>query len=147
MKIVKYIILMLILLIKMPNINALQIENILFTSNNDIGTKVVNLNNKNNKNDEKIHHINKIVKIWIENDWIVNATAEIKDNKEEIKVSIYNLLGKELHKIYEGQPKEKDEDGNYKFTSQTPINLPNNVYILVIQGINYKIADKFIVSK
>ena len=108
-----------------------------------IGTKLVN----SNTNDDKKHQTNKIVRIWLGSDGLINATAEIKDDKEEVKIFIYNLLGKEISKIYDGLPNEKDEDGNYKFTSQSPLNLPNNIYILVIRGTSYKIADKFIISK
>lgn len=57
------------------------------------------------------------------------------------------MLGKEMRKIFEGIPNEKNEEGYYIFTSDTPVNLPKNIYILVIQGLTFKIADKFVVTK
>lgn len=122
------------------NVNVLQG----FSSINLI-TNEKNVNTTNN--DDKIHTTNKIIKIWIENDGLLNTTAEIKDNKEEVKISVFNMLGKEVFRVYQGFPLKKDDEGNYKFTSSTPVNLFNNVYILVIESRSYKIADKFIISR
>jgi hypothetical protein len=57
------------------------------------------------------------------------------------------MLGKEVRVVYQGLAKDKNDDGYYIFTSQNPINLPKNVYILVIQGETFKIADRFIIAK
>ena len=146
----KYMLLLVILFFISIKINVLAIENLSYASTNNYLVAISKSNSTKltaNKNDEKIHQTNKIVKIWIGSDGILNATAEIHDNKEEVKIFIYNLLGKELNKIYDGLPTEKDNEGYYKFTSSTPINLPFNIYILVMQGTSYKIADKFIISK
>ncbi|MCL2039597.1 MAG: hypothetical protein FWG85_04110 [Bacteroidetes bacterium] len=139
----KTILFILLILQNPTNINTLQTNHNLLFNNLVNNTKVMN----SNKNENKKHLTNKIIKIWIESDGILNATAEIKDSKEELKISVYNMLGKEVFKVYQGMPLKKDEDGNYKFVSSSPINLFNNVYILVIEGTSYKIADKFIISR
>jgi hypothetical protein len=119
------------------------------------GTKVVNNNSKKNgvtnlnaENQFKSELTkNSIKKIWEGNDGFLNVVAELSDAQSEVKITIYNMLGKEVKKVYSGLPEEKDEDGYYIFTSQAPLNLPKNIYILVIQGNTFKVADKFIIAK
>jgi hypothetical protein len=118
------------------------------------GTKVVSNNHKKRegqvvnaqpKNNEQPK--NSIKKIFEENDGTLNVVVELVDDKSEVKISVFNMLGKEVKKIYQGLPSEKNDDGYYVFDSQTPLNLPKNVYILVVQGNTFKIADRFIIAR
>ena len=90
---------------------------------------------------------NKIVKIWENNSGVLNITAKLNDNKKNIKVIVYNMLGKEVSILFNGVPVNKNSDGDYYFVSDTSLELPRGVYILVIQGIDFRIAEKFILTK
>jgi len=123
------------------------------------GIKVVSNNNnkkreaqgeieiENQKLSKPTQPKNKIKEIREESDGILNVVAEIEDDKAEIKILIFNMLGKEVRKIFQGIPTEKNEDGYYIFTTEKPLNLPKNAYILVIQGNTFRIADRFIVAR
>ncbi|MDR0926520.1 MAG: hypothetical protein LBO69_01975 [Ignavibacteria bacterium] len=90
---------------------------------------------------------NSIKKIWEGTDGLLNVEADIADDKDEVKIVVYNMLGKEVRKVFQGIPAEKNAEGHYLFNSQTNINLPKNVYILVIQGTTFKIADRFVIAR
>jgi len=114
------------------------------------GIKVVNDNSK--KQDEQVPNPdsltkNSIKKIYENNDGLLNVIVELADEKSEVKLYVCNLLGKEVAKIYQGLPTNKNNDGYFVFTSQTHLNLPKSVYIVVLQGNTFKIAEKFIVTK
>ncbi|MPN21696.1 hypothetical protein SDC9_169076 [bioreactor metagenome] len=113
------------------------------------GTKIVNSNTKKQEvvSNADTQTKNAIKKIWEGNDGLLNVMVELADDKYEVKINVYNLLGKEVKKIYQGLPPNKNNEGYYVFTSQTQLNLPKNVYILVIQGSGFRIADRFIVAK
>ena len=148
------------------NINHLFFQNIntnsspipIITNNHPVitkeisaGTKFANVftnsNNNTKKREEPAKKKNKIVEIIEDNNGILNIVAEIEDAKSEIKITIFNMLGKEVRKVFQGIPTEKNDDRQYVFTSKNPLNLPKNVYILVIQGDTFRIAEKFIAIK
>ena len=117
--------------------------------NND-GIKVVSNNQK--KREGEVANVetqpkNSIKKIFEESDGTLNVIVELLDNKSEVRISVFNMLGKEVRKIYKGLPHKKNDDGHYVFASEAPLNLPKNVYILVVQGNAFKIADRFILAR
>ncbi len=91
--------------------------------------------------------VNKIIKIWENNSGILNVIANLEDGKKSIKINVYNMLGKEVKKIFSGIPVNKNSNGEYYFSSETALELPRGVYILVIQGAEFRIAEKFILTK
>ena len=106
-----------------------------------------NQQNKTNITKLDTTNKNKIVKIWENNSGVLNITAKLNDNKKNIKVIVYNMLGKEVSILFNGVPVNKNSDGDYYFVSDTSLELPRGVYILVIQGIDFRIAEKFILTK
>jgi hypothetical protein len=112
------------------------------------GTKVVS-NNDNKKQETNPDSIkkNSIKKIWESSDGFLNVAVELADEKSEIKLTVLNLLGKEIAKIYQGQPETKNDEGHFVFTSKTQLNLPKSIYVLILQGNTFKVADKFIITK
>jgi hypothetical protein len=119
---------------------------------NPNGIKVVsnNANSNTKKREGQVANPqpkNSIKEIREENDGVLSVVAEIADDKTEINIAVFNMLGKEVRKIFQGIPTEKNDEGHYVFTSEKPLNLPKNVYILVIQGNTFKIADRFITVK
>jgi hypothetical protein len=89
---------------------------------------------------------NAIKTVWIGGDNYLNVEAELVE-KCEVKISIYNMLGKEILKVYQGTPDEKNEKGYYTFKSQQQIALSKNVYVVVMQSNTFRIAEKIIVAQ
>jgi hypothetical protein len=89
---------------------------------------------------------NKIRKMWVGNDGVLNLDVELLDACSEIKITIFNMFGKAVHKVYKGLPKNENKDGFYSFQSSTPIKLPKSVYIVVVQGNTFKLAEKLVIS-
>jgi len=59
-----------------------------------------------------------------------------------LKLSLYNLLGKEVKTIYEGLPRDNDYEYNASIAD-----LPNGVYICILSSNNYKDAKKLVISR
>lgn len=84
---------------------------------------------------------NSITNLYINND-ILFVDVRIKDKNSKIRLSIYNMLAKEVLLISDDiQPSEY-------FTYQKNINeLPNGAYICVLVGNNFRDAEKFLISR
>ena len=124
-----------------------ELRQIIANSNPD-GMKIVSNNSK--KREVQVAETqpkNSIKNIFEGDDGILNISLELIDEKTEVKISVFNMLGKEVRKIYQGLPLEKDDEGYFIFASKAPLNLPKNVYILVVQGNTFRIADRFVVTK
>ncbi len=85
---------------------------------------------------------NRIAKVWRGMQEQYHIKVDVKDNEPYIRLSVYNMLGKEVLLIYSDKPKPKDVE--YTFSGSE---LPNGVYICVLQGKNFRDAEKFIVSR
>lgn len=84
---------------------------------------------------------NSILKIWSKSEQFY-VKISLADYQSDIALTAYNMLGKEVLKIHQGTPKPKEY--LYEFSST---DLPNGVYICVLQGRNFRDAEKFIVSR
>ncbi len=72
----------------------------------------------------------------------LTLTVELADDQQVLTVSAYNLLGKKVLDIYHG--------GEKAGTREYPLNtnsIPSGIYICVVQGDNFRLAEKFFVSK
>lgn len=70
------------------------------------------------------------------------ATVVLSSNQSKIDVGIYNMLGKRMADVYSGAATR----GSHEFT--TPISqLPDGVYICIVQGSNFRRASKFYLSR
>ena len=67
--------------------------------------------------------------------------VNLKDKDSEIRLSVFNILGKEVFEIHNGKPINGNE---YEFLSS---NLPNGIYLCILTGRNFRDAAKFIVSR
>jgi hypothetical protein len=68
---------------------------------------------------------------------------ELVDYEKPIKIQVYNLLGKKVLDVYDGMP-YKDKDSSYVIYEDK---LQNGVYMCVVQGNNFRLLEKFIVSR
>ncbi len=69
--------------------------------------------------------------------------VELEDYDQRITVSVFNLLGKKVLDVFDGYP-NKDPDIPYEIIKSS---LPKGVYLLIVLGKNFKLRDKFIVSR
>ncbi|MGE5479726.1 MAG: T9SS type A sorting domain-containing protein [Chloroflexota bacterium] len=67
---------------------------------------------------------------------------ELTDWNSDIKLNIYNMLGKEVYQVHNGPPKGRGYQ--YRIPSGA---IQNGVYICVLQGKNFRDAEKFIISR
>ncbi len=85
--------------------------------------------------------LGRIESIWFKgNQYYVKLNLANYD--EEIKLSVYNMLGKEVLLIH--QNKALPRDSEYTFDGSL---LPNGIYICILEGKNYRDAEKFVVSR
>lgn len=84
---------------------------------------------------------NSIINIWNNND-IYNVRVNVRDKDSEIEIGIFNMLGKEVMKVYKGVV--GNNEAIYEFNADK---LPNGVYLCVLQGRNFRDVEKFIVSR
>lgn len=84
---------------------------------------------------------NKIEKLWMSSEDKFVVKVNLKDKDSEIRLSVFNILGKEVFEIHNGKPINGNE---YEFLSS---NLPNGIYLCILTGRNFRDAAKFIVSR
>lgn len=84
----------------------------------------------------------RITNVWTDVQQI-KVKLQITQNRENaFRLSLFNLLGKEVKVIYEGLPRDND----YEYSSSIA-DLPNGVYICILSSSNYKDAKKIVISK
>jgi len=109
------------------------------------GTVIANTREKASKEANSLKTsadtLNKISRIWSQGD-TYNIRVRLAETDVNIQLGAYNMLGKEVLKIYSGKANAKESI--YTFTTA---DLPNGVYFCVLQGPNFRNAEKFIVSK
>jgi len=111
-------------------------------------TKPVNkdkkLKSSDTKGDSTIKRINKITSILERRDGEgYYLLLELEDYEQRIQIAAYNLLGKKVLDIYNGIP---INDPDYRYDIMTN-NLPNGVYICFVFGKNFRLQEKFVVSR
>lgn len=84
---------------------------------------------------------NSITNLYINND-IIYVDVQVKDQNSKIRLSIYNMLAKEVLLIIDNFQTSEN------FTYQKNISeLPNGAYICVMIGNNFRDAEKFLISR
>jgi len=73
---------------------------------------------------------------------ILYVYLTLKNPEQKIQVGIFNMLGKQVMEIYEGD--YKSFKNPYVLDSTY---LPNGLFLCVAQGKNFRLAEKFIVSR
>ncbi len=105
------------------------------------GTDFVTLSSKDIRIEEDSVTSNIITKVWY-------ASTELKVEvyqvvkQQEITITVYNMLGKEVLVVYKGTSSSQQKE-EYSAT----FNLPNGIYICVLQGKNFRDSEKFIISR
>ncbi len=68
---------------------------------------------------------------------------EIEDCNSQIKIVVYNMLGKKVLDVYDGYP---NNEPDYYYDIPTG-ELPDGIYLCVVQGKGFQLPEKFIVSR
>lgn len=72
----------------------------------------------------------------------IQIFIQIENKEQNIKIMIYNLLGKKVLDLYEGQPK----DSNQPYEVNTS-DLPKGIFLIVVSGENFRLREKLIISR
>ncbi|MFP4528841.1 MAG: T9SS type A sorting domain-containing protein [Candidatus Kapaibacterium sp.] len=111
---------------------------IVFADNSGKGNSKVNADAVNSDTTTAGNHISQVRH---QND-IYYVKVELASYDVTIELSVYNLLGKKVKDIHRGAA--MPEGAEYRFDSY---NLPNGVYICILNGPNFRDTEKFIVSR
>lgn len=68
---------------------------------------------------------------------------DLGEDQHNISINAFNLLGKKVTEIYQG-PEKAGRGKDYTFNVG---GLPNGIYICVVQGDNFRLAEKFVISR
>jgi hypothetical protein len=67
--------------------------------------------------------------------------VELASEQRRLEIAVYNLLGKRVATVYQG----KASPGVHEYPIPSA-ELPNGVYICVVQGDGFRLAQKFVVA-
>ncbi len=136
----------LILVTNLSYSNSLKLDNSFSNSYFNLNGIIIDYNKTDKMFSEKMIVANDSLSNKIESVWNRGNQYYVKiklaDYEQEIRLSVYNMLGKEVLLIHNGRPLPKSSD--YYFDSST---LPNGIYICILEGRNIRDAEKFVVSR
>lgn len=85
---------------------------------------------------------NKVISLF-ERNGVFELKLQIKETDRKIMITVYNLLAKKVLDVYHGYP-HKDSESPYPIETST---LSEGVYLCIIQGENFRLLKKFIISR
>jgi hypothetical protein len=102
----------------------------------------LNIEVSDKKIEEDTNVTNKITRAWfINNSNELKIKVQVIDKNKNITIKVYNMLGKEVMKVFEGT----HTNDEYEYTAQW--NLPDGIFICVVQGSNFRNAEKIVISR
>ena len=84
---------------------------------------------------------NEILRVSTSDNLNFNVKIRLKEYIIPIKINIYNMLGNLVEAVYSGTA---IKDVEYPFVAS---NLPNGFYLCILQGPNFRDAEKFTISR
>ena len=73
---------------------------------------------------------------------VITAKIDLATEQPQVDVAIFNMLGKRMSEIYRGPASR----GEHEYVSSIS-DLPEGVYICILQGSNFRRAEKFYLSR
>ncbi len=73
---------------------------------------------------------------------VLQAKVDLATDQQQVDLAIFNMLGKRMTDVYRG-PASK---GEHEYTTSIS-DLPEGVYICILQGSNFRRAEKFYLSR
>ncbi len=84
---------------------------------------------------------NRIVNTYGEGDrYTINL--DLIDNQDNMRISLFNLLGKKVLDIYTGDA----SSGRFTHTFNVS-SVPKGMYLCVVRGDNFQLAEKFVITR
>lgn len=84
---------------------------------------------------------NRIVNTFGEGDRYT-ITLDLTENQDNMRISLYNLLGKKVLDIYSGDA----ASGRFTHTFNVS-SVPKGMYLCVVRGDNFQLAEKFVITR
>ena len=81
-------------------------------------------------------------RVDVDNGDVAKAIIEFPEDRESVVVEVYNLLAKKVLDVYKGPIRSPKHEIPFDITS-----LPRGMYICVIQGRDFRLAQKFVVPR
>lgn len=86
---------------------------------------------------------NRIIGIRESSGGVYQLELDIADNQQNLSIGIYNLLGKKVIDVHQGG----EFAGRSKMFDVNVQGIPNGIYMCIVQGDNFRLAEKFYVSR
>ncbi|MFM7157973.1 MAG: T9SS type A sorting domain-containing protein [Bacteroidota bacterium] len=86
---------------------------------------------------------NRIIGIRESSGGIYQLELDIADNQQNLSIGIFNLLGKKVIDVHQGG----EFAGRSKMFDVNVQGIPNGIYMCIVQGDNFRLAEKFYVSR
>ncbi len=86
---------------------------------------------------------NRIIGIREHSGGIYQLELDVSDNQQNLSIGIYNLLGKRVIDVHQGS----EFAGRSKMFDINVQGIPNGIYMCIVQGDNFRLAEKFYVSR
>jgi hypothetical protein len=86
---------------------------------------------------------NRIIGIREHSGGMYQLELDIADNQQNLTIGIYNLLGKRVIDVHQGS----EFAGKSKMFDINVQGIPNGIYMCIVQGDNFRLAEKFYVSR
>ncbi len=99
-------------------------------------------NRKNFAEEDTITEKNRVVIKENERGDVIIVTLYLENADQNIKIYVYNLLGKKVLDVFEGKPKSNETV--YEIDKNR---LPKGVFLLVVIGQTFRIREKIVVAR
>jgi lipopolysaccharide export LptBFGC system permease protein LptF len=86
---------------------------------------------------------NRIIGIREGSSGVYQLELDIADNQQNLSIGIFNLLGKKVIDVHQGG----EFAGRSKMFDINVQGIPNGIYMCIVQGDNFRLAEKFYVSR
>ncbi|GAB1372956.1 hypothetical protein MASR1M45_30200 [Candidatus Kapaibacterium sp.] len=142
LKIIKNILILIATLVFLTTPSLLfSIENSNTQHNKLLGTEIVNYQKSLFVVNADTVTNNKITSVWYTTTELNVKIIQVL-KQQEITIIVYNMLGKEILEVFKGTTGNNAEE-----TYSKSSNLPNGIYICVMQGKSFRSSEKFIISR
>ncbi len=103
----------------------------------------VNFGKKTKKIEADSNEAKNLVKVWENSSNDVVISLKLKEPNQRIKISVWNMLGKNVIDDFDGEYKNLESEHIIKNSN----NLPKGVYLIIVQGEKVRLDSKFIISR
>lgn len=103
----------------------------------------VNFGRKAKRLDTDTNDTKNTIKVWENSSSDIVVSLKLKETNQRIRISVWNMLGKNVIEDYDGEYKNLESEHIIKNSN----NLPKGVYLIIVQGEKVRLDSKFIISR